>query len=192
MHRLTTSFILGYHGCDQDVGERLLAGEAFQPSSNDYDWLGPGTYFWEVNPRRGIEFAIECAKRPQSHIRRPTVVGAVIELGNCLDLTTSSGIQFLRDGYDDLVESFKETGSSMPVNAGDGLRRRLDCAVITRIHTMLQSAGVSPIDTVKAIFFEGQPVYPGAGFYEKTHTQIAVCNPSCIRGVFRVAADQLR
>jgi hypothetical protein len=43
MHRLSSCFVLGYHGCDRDVGERLLAGEAFQPSDNDYDWLGPGS-----------------------------------------------------------------------------------------------------------------------------------------------------
>jgi hypothetical protein len=37
----------------------LLAGTAFKPSNNDYDWLGPGIYFWEANPLRGLEFAEE-------------------------------------------------------------------------------------------------------------------------------------
>jgi hypothetical protein len=49
---LTTSFILGYHGCDADVATRLIEGEPFKASENDYDWLGPGIYFWESNPQR--------------------------------------------------------------------------------------------------------------------------------------------
>jgi hypothetical protein len=47
VHRLTAGFVLAYHGCDLAVGERLLDGDAFKPSNNDYDWLGPGIYFWE-------------------------------------------------------------------------------------------------------------------------------------------------
>ncbi len=45
MHRLSASFILGYHGCRKSVGEKLLAGADFEPSDNAYDWLGPGVYF---------------------------------------------------------------------------------------------------------------------------------------------------
>jgi hypothetical protein len=63
VHRLTTGFVLGYHGCDRKVGERLLGGEALKPSNNDYDWLGPGIYFWEANPLRGLEFAGEPRRR---------------------------------------------------------------------------------------------------------------------------------
>jgi hypothetical protein len=62
LHRLASAFILGYHGCDRRVGERLLAGTAFKPSNNDYDWIGPGIYFWEANPLRGLEFAEEASK----------------------------------------------------------------------------------------------------------------------------------
>ncbi len=39
--------VLAYHGCDAAVAERLLRGEPFRKSENDYDWLGAGVYFWE-------------------------------------------------------------------------------------------------------------------------------------------------
>jgi hypothetical protein len=42
------------------------------------------------------------------------------------------------------------------------------------------------------VFIEGAPIYEGSGFFEKTHIQIAVCNPDCIKGVFRVPDAQLR
>ncbi len=36
-----SAFVLGFHGCDESVGEQVLAGrEPLAPSSNDYDWLG--------------------------------------------------------------------------------------------------------------------------------------------------------
>jgi hypothetical protein len=40
-----TSFVLGYHGCDEKIGERILAGEHVSLSRNAYDWLGTGAYF---------------------------------------------------------------------------------------------------------------------------------------------------
>ena len=71
---------------DRNVGERLLAGEPFQPSNNEYDWLGPGIYFWESDPRRGLEFARESARRKNVDQNDSFVVGAVIEPGLCCDL----------------------------------------------------------------------------------------------------------
>lgn len=73
--------MLGYHGCDLDIGERLLAGTALKPIANDYDWLGPGIYFWEANPQQGFEFAEEVSSRANSDIKKFFVIGAVIEMG---------------------------------------------------------------------------------------------------------------
>ena len=192
MHRLTSAFILGYHGCDKEVGARLLAGVAFQPSDNDYDWLGPGIYFWEANPLRGLEFATEASKRKRSGIEKPFVIGAVIELGLCLDLTTSNGLDWLRIAHASLVDVTRAAKLNLPSNSKDKLRRNLDCAVIRRLHKILEVQNLPPIDTLKGVFTEGEPAYPGSGFAEKTHIQIAVRNPTSIKGVFRVPADQLR
>jgi hypothetical protein len=187
VHRLTTSFVLGYHGCDRAVGESLLDGATFKPSNNEYDWLGSGVYFWEANPVRGLEFACEPYRRG---IKDPFVVGAVIDLGACLDLTTSTGIGLVEKAYRTLADG-GSTGTSVPANSDDGLRRYLDCAVIRRAHTMLAELGMQPVDSVRGLFIEGEPIYKTAGFYSKTHVQIAVCNPACIKGVFRVPKEQL-
>ena len=80
LHRLASAFILGYHGCDRRAGERLLAGTAFKPSNNDYDWLGPGIYFWEANPLRGLEFAEEASRRRTSNISMPLTHAAALDL----------------------------------------------------------------------------------------------------------------
>ena len=174
------------------MGEAFLRGEPFQPSDNDYDWLGPGIYFWEANPQRGLEFAREIARRKNATIKKPFVVGAVISLGQCLDLTTSAGIQMVRAAHTSLVETTTTAGLKLPENSKDLLRRHLDCAVIRRLHSIIEKAGRDPIDTVKGVFVEGQPIYPRSGFYEKTHIQIAVRKTDCIKGVFRVPESQLQ
>ena len=192
MHQLAASFVLGYHGCDKAVGERILKGAPFKQSNNDYDWLGPGIYFWEANPLRGLDFAREAKKRHTSNIKQPFVIGTVISLGLCLDLTSTAGVAQVRTAYSALAELAAAGRVELPQNTGDGLLRRLDCAVIQMVHTIRSDRGDQPIDSVKGVFIEGHPVYAGSGFREKTHIQIAVRNPDCIKGVFRVPQAQLR
>lgn len=188
LHRLQTAFSLGYHGCDEEVAEKLLQGQTFRLSENDYDWLGHGIYFWEANPKRGLDFALEMkAKRPASKIAKPAVVGAIIDLGLCLDLTALASIEQVKIVYKSLSKVAAETGTALPKNRKDGLRRHLDCFVIEALHDIRKDQNEPSLDSVKGIFIEGSPIYETAGFYEKTHIQICVRNPDCIKGVFRVA-----
>ena len=41
-------------------------------------------------------------------------------------------------------------------------------------------------DSVRGVFFEGNELYKNAGFREKNHIHIAVINPNCIKGYFKV------
>ena len=169
------------------MAEKLLAGETFKPSQNDYDWLGPGIYFWEANPLRGLEFAEELKALPRGpNINQAAVVGAIVELGLCLDLTTSAGVQHVRSAHRQLVEIAAKADFPLPQNSPDLLRRNLDCAVIRLLHEIRESSGEQAIDSVRGVFLEGKPIFPDSGFYEKTHVQICVRNPHCIKGVFRV------
>lgn len=78
MYKLSPSFVLGFHGCDRQVGERALKGEIqLRDSTNPYDWLGRGVYFWENNPARALDWAISQANR--GNFTEPFVVGAVID-----------------------------------------------------------------------------------------------------------------
>ena len=191
MHSLSASFVLGYHGCDRETGEKLLKNEAFRPSENSYDWLGSGVYFWESNPDRALEwsrFQIERKNVPEGVETEPFVVGAVIDLGFTLDLIGTNGSNALEKAYIALQKLFANSGDEIPENSGgeDFLLRKLDCMVINHLHQSRQLSGEQPFDTVRAVFTEGKPLYPTAGFRRKTHIQICVRNPECIKGVFRV------
>jgi hypothetical protein len=197
LHELTTSFVLGYHGCDRCVAEALIAGDEFRHQTNEWDWLGSGVYFWEANPLRGIEYAHELKANPtrtKGSINDPALVGAVIDLGLCLDLTSSMGIRAVRAGYESFVTLCETEGRVVPTNKGgpDRLMRNLDCAVINYLHVSRAASNRPPFDTVRGIFQEGDPIYQDAGFREKTHVQICVRNLECIKGVFRVPPRYLK
>ena len=192
MHELSTTFVFGYHGCDREVAERLLQGEAFTSSQNDWDWLGHGVYFWEANPLRGLEFArmlqrwrTETGRGPE--IKEPYVVGAVIDFGYCLDLFTSQSISAIASAYGDFLKYCETAGQPVPENTGgrDLPYRYLDCAVINHLHAVLNRARLRAFDSVKGPFTEGGPIYPKSGFQKRTHIQICVRNVSCI-SAFRV------
>lgn len=174
------AFILGYHGCRADVAEAVLAGEPLRPSENDYDWLGHALYFWEQSERRAWGW---------SHVRHPTqpaVVGAVVDLGRCLNLLDAECLEEVQAAHRRLEAS----GVQLPQNSGaDNLVRRLDCAVINSLHDLLEGPGTPanprPYQRVRAMFQEGKPLYPGAGFSTKNHIQVCVRDVSCLRGFFR-------
>jgi hypothetical protein len=194
VHRLSSSFVLAYHGCQRPVGERLLAGEAFEQSTNDYDWLGTGTYFWETNPRRALEWAAFLKAKSKPTVNSdPFVVGAVIDLGYCLDLLSSNGIAAVKAAHSDFKEQIETFGNPMPRNSGgvDLLSRRLDCAAINHLHTIQARASAPAFDSVRGVFIEGPEIYENSGFREKTHIQICVRNPLIIKGVFRVSPAEL-
>lgn len=190
--------VLGYHGCDQRTARLLLGGSPFVESNQRYDWLGPGFYLWQDDPERAYQWAME--RRASS----PCVVGVVVDLGNCLDLTTQRGVSLVAKAHAAFVALQQKNGRPVPVNKdasgtkpGDLVLRYLDRAVIEHLHsTFRRQASKSPgivsdFATVRAMFPEGDPIYPGAGFLRKTHVQVAVRKPEQVLGVFRVPAWQL-
>jgi len=190
MYSNISGLVIGFHGCDRETGEAVLRGKRhLKSSTNDYDWLGHGVYFWENAPQRARDFA--CWKRTQKGRKGgamdPFVVGAVLDLGNCLNLQDTQHHPLLRRVYEFLEKKALGFGIEMPENTlgGDKLLRRRDCAVIQAFHAYASENNAASFDTVRSAFEEGEPVYPGAGFRDKTHIQICVRNPSCIKGYFR-------
>ena len=97
-----SNLVIGFHGCDKSVVDAVVAGKTdLLSSTNGYDWLGNGIYFWENNEERAWQWAKDLAKRKNSQIKEPAVVGAIIDLGYCFDLTDSTYLQELK--ADDLA-----------------------------------------------------------------------------------------
>ncbi len=189
MYSRRPNFVLGFHGCDEKVRNAVVGHRSeLKPSENIYDWIGHGFYFWENNPTRALSFAEE--KRTRSTgITSPSVLGAVIDLGHCLDLLDADGIAQVKAAYELLLKIHEKRGSPIPTNnpvgkSSDILLRNLDCAVVETLHKSLQENNQPPYDTVRAMFVEGSELYDGAGFRDKNHIQLCVRNPNCIKGFF--------
>lgn len=185
-----SNLIIGFHGCDQSVVDKIIAGkEGLLTSKNNYDWLGHGIYFWENNQERALDWAVQLSKRKNSSIETPAVVGAVLDLGYCLDLTDNYFLEELKAGYNEVVKLCMSVNKPIPKNedikgSSDLLLRKLDCAVIQTVHWLHRKQNNTPYDSVRGVFWEGKDLYPNAGFKEKNHIQICVCNPNCIKGYF--------
>lgn len=188
LYSVLPSFVLGFHGCDQSVATSAVnRKQHLRFSDNKYDWLGSGIYFWENSPQRALEWAKLLKERKK--IRRPAVIGAVIDLGNCLNLLDRRYLKIVRTAYENLAEASRKAGTPLPRNeplgAGrDLLLRNLDCATINAVHRRREEAGLAAYDTVRAAFMEGEALYESSGFSEYSHIQICVRSLHCIKGYF--------
>ncbi len=191
MYSTLPTFILGFHGCDQRVVDDVVCGrQQLRLSENDYDWLGHGIYFWENDPVRAYEYAImlrDNPRRGQGTVEQPAVLGAVIDLGYCMNLMESSTLQLLSLAYSALCNSLQTDGEDLPRNlpgksgGEELLLRYLDCAVIEFVHKLRSDIF---FDSIRGLFIEGEDLYPNAGFKTKNHIQVCVRNPNCIKGYF--------
>jgi hypothetical protein len=178
--------IIGYHSCDRDVGLRVLNGEEdLIASDNDWDWLAGGVYFWEQNPNRALEYAIDVASEVQfskGNIKNPFVLGAIIDLGNCLNLVESHSLSILVTAYNGLKAVLEEVDKKLPKNKDSN--RKLDCAVIRYVHQSRKEGGEPEYESIRSAFDEGTKVYPDANFASRNHIQVCVINTKLIKGYF--------
>lgn len=183
---------IAYHGCDASVVAKVLSGDdTLAPSEEDYDWLGQGIYFWEHGPQRAYDWALEEKEREPEKIQMPDVLGAYINLGQCFDLLDTANTRLLQAVYPQFERFITESGKPMPKNRSapggtdpDKVLRFLDCAVIKYALDKVAAKGLL-YQTVRGVFVEGGPAFPGAEINLKSHIQISVRDPRCIVGFFR-------
>jgi hypothetical protein len=192
LYEYQPAFVVGFHGCDAEIGEGVLSGRIkhLTYSREKWDWLGHGIYFWEGNPQRALEWAKQ--RQAQGKIDTPFVIGAIIDLKHCLDLLDSSGLQQVKDAHRTLADGYAKIGKPLPKNTGrDKAARMLDCLVMNSLHDYLQSSGQPEYDSVRAMFPEGDELYPDAGFKDKNHIQLCIRDKRCIKGYFRPITSSL-
>jgi hypothetical protein len=180
------SLVVGYHGCDVRVARKVIAlKESLHPSQNPWDWLGHGFYFWEDSTARARRWAEDESKQRGSRIKHPAALGAVIDLGNCLNLADAEALKQVRATHAEYERLCDSAGIEKARNRGPDLRARyLDCAVMESLHQLRREEGKSEFDTVRGFFTEGSELYPGAGFRELDHIQICVRSLKQIIGYF--------
>jgi hypothetical protein len=171
--------VLGYHGCQRDFAEGVRAGRItlaqWQPSQNRYDWLGEGIYFWEGSRTRAEQWAVE------QWGEQADVLEVVIDLAQCLDLLDSTYHDAIRATYRNLRTVYKCQGWTLPANRRK--RHDLDCLVINKFVLFMErfegQQGIR-FQTVRGVFEEGRPLFPGSAIRAQSHIQIAVRDVQCL------------
>jgi len=183
LYSIRPNLLLGFHGTDIETATKVIEGNNdLIPSMNTYDWLGHGIYFWENNEKRAWDFAEKIVKEGKI----PAVIGAVIDLGYCMDLIDSAYLEELQEDYSFFKEAIGD--GDMPQNkvtkSGEVMKRDLDCAVIQYAHLINLKTEQPAYDSVRGVFWEGDILYPGTTLREKNHIQICIRNSNCIKGYF--------
>jgi hypothetical protein len=188
LYQRQPSFVLGFQGNDSKLVDAVVGRSVphLDQSRDTTEWLGHGVYFWENDPERALDWARH--GKTKGMITSPDAVGATIDLGFCLDLTTLTGLREVAKAHDMLCAYYRKSGLTMPQNTigTDKVRRELDCAVIQALHGYRIDKKLQPYDSVRALFPEDAPLFTGSGFRRRNHLQICIVNPErCIRGYFR-------
>jgi hypothetical protein len=173
--RLADRVVRAYHGTSISTAAVICTEHRIEASKNDWDWLGWGSYFWEDGLHRAWEWA------DQQHPDEPAVVSVPVRLGNCLNLCDGQQFPVVQTAYESLRQEHERLGIDLPVNRED-LRRPLDCLVLNFACQEL----LSDVETVRAPFQEGAPVYPGAAFSSNAHVHLCVRRESAFVGPFRI------
>ena len=201
MYDIRPNIIIGFHGCDTSVRDKLLTQpNDIEISAKPYDWSGNGMYFWENNIDRAWEWANDKASKKE--IKNPAVIGAVIHLGQYCDFLDSKFTRLVKIYYEAMKQEYSLTGKQIPKNIDtrddahhDKLIRALDCATIEFMHKdilkehkrEMATKGFSEakvFDSVRGAFSEGGPAFNGSGIFIKSHIQICIRNMNCIKGFF--------
>lgn len=152
----------------------------FEISKNNHDWLGYGVYFFEDAPSRAAAWA------KKKHKDKPhSVVEAVIELRDCLDLTDLDGVERLTPFYALFVEAVgREFAKALKQTKGN---REFDCAVINYACDALDERA-EPVRVIREAFQEGEPIWTdpdeeisAARIHALNHVHISVRDVSVIR-----------
>lgn len=101
-----------------------------------------------------------------------------------------------------MAMAYKDADTQLPVNRDlpndvyrDKIFRELDCSVIEYMHDQMHMQAQKDIlekgfteypifDSTRGVFTEGGPAFEGAGIFEKSHIQLCIRNPNCIKGFF--------
>ena len=172
--------VIGYHGTSCESAAKILT-DGFRASTQDWEWLGHGVYFWQDAPYRASSWAAERLAR-EGHIGKVAVVAAEISLTGFIDLLDKKAMGQLKELADVYVSS-----SQGLQNAGKA--NRLDCAVFNFATNVLQSKGVV-VNGYRAACVEGHPLTPGSPVYDLSHVQIVVIDESAILRKWIVETDE--
>lgn len=171
--------VYGYHGTSQTKAISILEN-GFLASDNDYDWLGTGIYFFQDAPIRAKQWAIE------QHPNEPAVICARIQLDNCIDLFDIKWFPILENIYNLFDDQYRSANRPLPKqNPSRSKAHRLDCAFFN-FASQLLSDREQTVACIRAVFVEGESLFPDSAIFNLAHAQIVIKNSALIKECYLI------
>jgi hypothetical protein len=182
MSKIQQILVYGYHGTNLERAESILR-EGFTASSNDYDWLGEGIYFWQDAPEKAWLWA------KKKHHQNSAVIRAEITIN--IDFTIDLFDSFPENAYlmslKQAYEHFRHLLSTTDLIKQKGGYHGLDKLIIDYVaNILIPELQGKHIQVIRSVFIEGEPIFPSLGkneksaFHDESHVQIAVKDSSVI------------
>lgn len=182
MVKLPNGRVWAYHGTSSAFADEHLE-KGIPTTTFPGDWLGHGAYFWEGDYYRAVTWAEE--RVVPKYGGDPIVLGAVIDLRRCLDLTriVDRGLLFRAE-----AEMYASLSSVERQALKQSYHRRdVDCRAVNWLVAGAVDGDGQPLyNCVRGVFWEGGPLYVTDGGHESgirtlDHIQINVTHPSAIK-----------
>jgi hypothetical protein len=183
--------LVGYHGTNRQAAESILAN-GFEPSQNEYDWLGEGVYFWQDAPYRAWDWSCTYTRRkhPQDE---PAVIRSIIQIqrSECMDLLDWKSENSWAELLGVVHKSLRKHQDLPKQRSGRNVKLHpLDKVIIDYVIDKILAKDGLKIVAVRAGFEEGKKIFVGSALYEKTHVQVAVRDTRMIQeSTLLLAAD---
>lgn len=181
-----TIWVYGYHGTSMDRATAIIES-GFNPSNNEYDWLGKGIYFWQDAPKRAWQWA------QSTHPDNPAVVKCRLRLDrSCLDLLDIGYFPLLKTMYNGFITSYTQQNLAIPQqNPERSKAHRLDCSFFNYVVKTFNSSSDARIASIRSAFVEGDRIFPNSAIYDLTHIQIAILDSGLIEELEILTMDDI-
>ena len=177
--------VYGYHGTSREKAQEIIDC-GFNLSTNDYDWLGTGVYFFQDAPVRALAWASE--RYPDS----PAVIKSQLVLENCMDLLDIDWYPIIRETYAMFVCEYQKANIPLPrQNPQRSKAHRLDCAFFNYIVEKILESQEETIGSIRAVFNEGDRIYPNSAIYDRSDIQILIRDLSLIEKSCLIEEDRI-
>ena len=180
-----TIWVYGYHGTSMDRASAIIES-GFKPSSNEYDWLGGGIYFWQDAPKRAWQWA------QHTYPDNPAVVKSLLRLDrSCLDLLDVGYSPLLKTMYNGFIRSYERRNLTLPAQTEKSKAHRLDCLFFNYVVSTVNSSFPESIGSIRSAFVEGDKIFPTSAIYDLTHVQITILNSSLVEASYLLTIDDI-
>lgn len=188
--------VRAFHGTTLSSARAILSGNSpFRPSANAHDWLGHGIYFFEESQTLALDWAIRRVREAASagNVEEPAVIGADLQLDDCLDLASADWGPALGLIHQKLAGTVQpQHGPVVTTAAGSQLvladkpmpgntfaLNFTDCAVVDALVQDQRRLG-RRITSKRSAFAYGSQLYQNSYLLSGTHVQIAVMDLSVV------------